>query len=110
MGGDPAAFERMISHSFSTYGAKKTASIHKNICGREYYSQNTNNKKQNDNRNKKQAEREGGHILILPSEPSEEAGGLSGRTHDLPSASKDTTTNEQQQIKTEEVRAVMEVR
>lgn len=39
---------------------------------------------------KRQAEREGGHILILPSENSKEAGGLSSRTHDLSSAGKDT--------------------
>ena len=38
---------------------------------------------------KRQAEREGGHILILPSESSEEAGGLSSRTPDLSSEGKD---------------------
>ena len=37
---------------------------------------------------KRQAEREGGHILILPSESSEEAGGLSSRTPDLSSDGK----------------------
>ena len=39
---------------------------------------------------KRQAEREGGHILILPSDKPEEAGGLSSRTLDLSSADKDT--------------------
>ena len=39
---------------------------------------------------KKQAEREGGLILILPSEQSEEAGGLSSRTPDLSSDDKDS--------------------
>lgn len=39
---------------------------------------------------KKQAEREGGLILILPSEQSEEAGGLSSRTPDLSSDGKDS--------------------
>lgn len=39
---------------------------------------------------KRQAEREGGHILILPSESSEEAGGLSSLTPDLSSAGKVT--------------------
>lgn len=42
---------------------------------------------------KRQAEREGGHILILPSESSEEAGGLSSRTPDLPSDGKVTEKN-----------------
>jgi len=39
---------------------------------------------------KRQAEREGGHILILPSDNSKEAGGLSSRTLDLSSACKFT--------------------
>ena len=39
---------------------------------------------------KRQAEREGGHILILPSDNSKEAGGLSSRTLDLSSAGKVT--------------------
>ena len=38
---------------------------------------------------KRQAQREGGHILILPSEVTEEAGGLSSLTLDLPSEGKD---------------------
>lgn len=42
---------------------------------------------------KRQAEREGGHILILPSENSEEAGGLSSRTPDLSSEGKVTEKN-----------------
>ena len=42
---------------------------------------------------KRQAEREGGHILILPSESSEEAGGLSSRTPDLSSDGKVTEKN-----------------
>ena len=42
---------------------------------------------------KRQAEREGGHILILPSESSEEAGGLSSRTPDLSSGGKVTEKN-----------------
>ena len=40
---------------------------------------------------KRQAEREGGLILILPSDYSEEAGGLSSRTPDLSSDGKDST-------------------
>ena len=39
---------------------------------------------------KRQAEREGGHILILPSDNSKEAGGLSSRTLDLSSIGKGT--------------------
>jgi len=39
---------------------------------------------------KRQAEREGGHILILPSEVTEEAGGLSSRTLGLSYEGKDT--------------------
>ena len=39
---------------------------------------------------KRQAEREGGHILILPSEGTEEAGGLSSRTLDLSSTGEGT--------------------
>ena len=42
---------------------------------------------------KRQAEREGGRILILPSDASEEAGGLSSRTHDLSSIGKDTDSS-----------------
>lgn len=42
---------------------------------------------------KRQAEREGGHILILPSESSEEAGGLSSLTPDLSSGGKVTEKN-----------------
>lgn len=46
---------------------------------------------------KRQAEREGGHILILPSDNSKEAGGLSSRTLDLSSIGKgsDLFGNEQ---------------
>ncbi|MBR5432626.1 MAG: hypothetical protein IK119_09670, partial [Bacteroidales bacterium] len=44
---------------------------------------------------KRQAEREGGHILILPSETSEEAGGLAGRTLDSSSENKDTENSEE---------------
>ncbi len=39
---------------------------------------------------KRQAEREGGRILILPSDSSEEGGDLSARTHGLPSGNKDS--------------------
>ncbi len=39
---------------------------------------------------KRQAEREGGRILILPSDNSEEGGDLSARTHGLPSGNKDS--------------------
>ena len=42
---------------------------------------------------KRQAEREGGLILILPSDYSEEAGGLSSRTQDLSSVGKDTQSS-----------------
>ena len=46
---------------------------------------------------KRQAEREGGRILILPSDNSKEAGGLSSRTLDLSSKCKgsDLFGNEQ---------------
>ncbi|MBR1769243.1 MAG: hypothetical protein IJ748_02180, partial [Bacteroidales bacterium] len=40
---------------------------------------------------RRQAEREGGQLLILPSENTEEAGALSSRTSDLSSESKDNT-------------------
>ena len=46
---------------------------------------------------KRQAEREGGHILILPSEGSEEAGGLSSRTPDLSSDGKGNTLSSEKQ-------------
>ena len=46
---------------------------------------------------KRQAEREGGLILILPSDISEEAGGLSSRTQDLSSAGKDTQSSDKKQ-------------
>lgn len=46
---------------------------------------------------KKQAEREGGLILILPSEQSEEAGGLSSRTPDLSSDGKDSKVSDTKQ-------------
>ena len=48
---------------------------------------------------KRQADREGGQLLILPSE--EEAGALSSRTDDLSSAGKDTTVSENEQEKGE---------
>ena len=50
---------------------------------------------------KRQAEREGGHILILPSDNSKEAGGLSSRTLDLSSIVKgsDLFGNEQRKVK-----------
>lgn len=48
---------------------------------------------------KRQADREGGQLLILPSE--EEAGALSSRTDDLSSAGKDTTVSENKQKKGE---------
>ena len=51
---------------------------------------------------KRQAEREGGLILILPSDISEEAGGLSSRTQDLSSAGKDTQSSDKKQEKEEE--------
>ena len=51
---------------------------------------------------KRQAEREGGLILILPSDYSEEAGGLSSRTQDLSSVGKDTqSSHTKQEIKEE---------
>ena len=46
---------------------------------------------------KRQAEREGGHILMLPSEGSEEAGGLSSRTPDLSSDSEDSEKDSSEQ-------------
>ena len=46
---------------------------------------------------KRQAEREGGHILILPSEGSEEAGGLSSRTPDLSTGGKVNTLSSEKQ-------------
>lgn len=46
---------------------------------------------------KRQAEREGGHILILPSEASEEAGGLSSRTPDLSSGGKGNALSSEKQ-------------
>lgn len=46
---------------------------------------------------KRQAAREGGHILILPSE-MEEAGALSGRPSDLSSDGKDTQSSETKQV------------
>ena len=46
---------------------------------------------------KRQAEREGGLILILPSDYSEEAGGLSSRTQDLSSVGKDTQSSNNEQ-------------
>ena len=51
---------------------------------------------------KRQAEREGGHILILPSDPSEEGGGLSARTLGLSSAGKDSENIFSDQINGEE--------
>lgn len=51
---------------------------------------------------KKQAEREGGLILILPSEQSEEAGGLSSRTPDLSSDGKDSKVSDTKQEKLSE--------
>ena len=51
---------------------------------------------------KRQAEREGGLILILPSEDSKEAGGLSSRTPSSSSADKVTESPENIQVKTEE--------
>lgn len=51
---------------------------------------------------KKQAEREGGQLLILPSDISEEAGALSSRTPDLSSAGKDTQSSDKKQEKEEE--------
>ena len=46
---------------------------------------------------KRQAWREGGHILILPSKKLEEAGGLSGPTQDLSSVSKDKENKSEKQ-------------
>lgn len=51
---------------------------------------------------KKQAEREGGQLLILPSDISEEAGALSSRTPDLYSGGKDTQSPDKKQEKEEE--------
>ena len=51
---------------------------------------------------KRQAEREGGLILILPSEDSKEAGGLSSRTPSSSSADKVTESPENIQVKTDE--------
>ena len=51
----------------------------------------------------RQAKREGGHILILPSPYGEEAGGLSGRTQDLSSAAKIINDFENPVIKGENV-------
>ncbi len=48
---------------------------------------------------RRQAEREGGRILILPSDNSEEAGGLSSRTQDLPSEGKDSKSGAEKQTK-----------
>jgi hypothetical protein len=55
---------------------------------------------------KRQAEREGGQILILPSENSEEVGGLSDPTLDVSLGHKDTTNlksnkeNQEKSLKT----------
>jgi|GEM_PF-4024821 len=46
---------------------------------------------------KRQAVREGGPILILPSEGSEEAGGLSSRTNNLSSEGKDSESSKKEQ-------------
>ena len=46
---------------------------------------------------KRQAVREGGPILILPSEDSEEAGGLSSRTNNLSSEGKDSESSKKEQ-------------
>ena len=46
---------------------------------------------------KRQAVREDGHLLILPSEESEEAGALSGRTNNLSSEGKDSKSSEGEQ-------------
>lgn len=51
---------------------------------------------------KRQAKREGGQLLILPSDNSEEAGGLSSRTLESSSAGKGTTNSATDQIKLEE--------
>ena len=58
---------------------------------------------------KRQAEREGGLILILPSDYSEEAGGLSSRTQDLSSVGKDTQSSNNEQgssVKNQETDAI----
>ena len=51
---------------------------------------------------KRQAEREDGQLLILPSEHSEEAGALSSRTNGLPSADKDTNKSATEQTEDKE--------
>jgi len=51
----------------------------------------------------RQAKREGGHILILPSSSGEEAGGLPGRTQDLSSAAKVDNSSESGDKKEENV-------
>lgn len=51
----------------------------------------------------RQAKREGGHILILPSPSGEEAGGLPGRTQDLSSAAKLDNSLESSDKKSEKV-------
>jgi len=51
----------------------------------------------------RQAKREGGHILILPSSSGEEAGGLPGRTQDLSSAAKVDNSSESSDKKEENV-------
>ena len=50
---------------------------------------------------KRQANREGGRILILPSDVTEEAGGLSSRTENLSSNNKDNAGNLNNQINRE---------
>lgn len=50
--GEDADFLPDEDGNTSVFSDLKTAPVHKNIRGREYYSQNTNNKKQNDNGNK----------------------------------------------------------
>ena len=54
---------------------------------------------------KRQAEREDGQLLILPSEKSEEAGALSSPTSDLSSDDKSTQSSETKQISKEKNRA-----
>ena len=57
---------------------------------------------------KRQAEREDGQLLILPSEHSEEAGALSSRTNGLPSVNKDTNKSKIAQKEDNEIQEFQE--
>ena len=83
----------VYSYGESLYKAEKTEGTEADIPVSEVNQSKDNGNNESLETIKRQAEREGGHILILPSESSEEAGGLSGRTPDLSSDGKVTEKN-----------------